>query len=91
MIQTEVRNLQLDESRLPHSTTSIKGYGNEITPRSRGTIQSIPSTSNYNTNLNQYVSLIDKIQQRIARNERWFSLEFFPPKTAQGAANLISK
>jgi len=36
-------------------------------------------------------SLIEKINKRIANNEFWFSLEFFPPRTANGAANLISK
>lgn len=36
-------------------------------------------------------NLIEKINRRIANNEFWFSLEFFPPRTANGAANLISK
>jgi hypothetical protein len=36
-------------------------------------------------------SLIDKINKNIANNQLWFSLEFFPPKTINGAANLISK
>ncbi len=36
-------------------------------------------------------SLIEKINKRIAQKEFWFSLEFFPPRTASGAANLISK
>lgn len=36
-------------------------------------------------------SLIDKINKKIANNEYWFSLEFFPPKTINGAANLIQK
>ena len=40
---------------------------------------------------NGYVSLIDKINHRIRNNQTWFSLEFFPPKTINGAANLISK
>lgn len=38
-----------------------------------------------------YESLIQKIQKRIANNQQWFSLEFFPPKTVNGAANLIAK
>jgi len=37
----------------------------------------------------KYVSLIEKIQKRIANNDRWYSLEFFPPRTANGAANLL--
>ena len=37
----------------------------------------------------KYVSLTDKINKRIANNDRWYSLEFFPPRTASGAANLI--
>lgn len=36
-------------------------------------------------------SLIEKIKKRISNREFWFSLEFFPPRTANGAANLISK
>lgn len=36
-------------------------------------------------------SLIQKIQKRIANKQHWFSLEFFPPKTVNGAANLIAK
>lgn len=36
-------------------------------------------------------TLIEKINRRIASKEFWFSLEFFPPRTANGAANLISK
>ena len=35
--------------------------------------------------------LIDRINKKIANKENWFSLEFFPPKTINGAANLISK
>ncbi|RNA39112.1 methylenetetrahydrofolate reductase isoform X2 [Brachionus plicatilis] len=36
-------------------------------------------------------SLIDKIKKKIENKETWFSLEFFPPKTVNGASNLISK
>ena len=39
----------------------------------------------------QTASLIDKIHERIRNNKLWFSLEFFPPKTVNGAANLIAK
>ncbi|XP_035696914.1 methylenetetrahydrofolate reductase-like isoform X1 [Branchiostoma floridae] len=38
-----------------------------------------------------YVKLADRIEAKIDRGERWFSLEFFPPRTPQGAANLISR
>ena len=37
----------------------------------------------------KYISLIENIQKRIENNERWYSLEFFPPRTPSGAANLI--
>ena len=37
----------------------------------------------------KYVSLTEKIQQRIANGERWYSLEFFPPRTSSGAVNLL--
>ena len=35
--------------------------------------------------------LLDKIQKRIEANTPFFSLEFFPPRTEQGAANLIGR
>jgi hypothetical protein len=38
-----------------------------------------------------YERLIDKINKRIEKHEKWYSLEFFPPKTQQGASNLIAK
>lgn len=38
-----------------------------------------------------YENLIEKINKRILKNEKWYSLEFFPPKTQQGASNLIAK
>jgi hypothetical protein len=55
------------------------------------------SDCSYNESINstnkqaKYVSLIDKINKRIESKKLWFSLEFFPPKTVNGAANLISK
>jgi hypothetical protein len=38
-----------------------------------------------------YRCLIDRINDRINANSKFFSLEFFPPKTAPGAANLIAR
>ncbi|KAM9855431.1 methylenetetrahydrofolate reductase (NADPH) [Aulostomus maculatus] len=35
--------------------------------------------------------LRDKMRKRIESGDRWFSLEFFPPRTASGAVNLISR
>lgn len=32
-----------------------------------------------------------KMRRRIESGDRWFSLEFFPPRTASGAVNLISR
>lgn len=37
------------------------------------------------------LTLIEKINQKIAANEKFFSLEFFPPRTPNGASNLIAK
>ena len=39
----------------------------------------------------QYVSLAEKINQKIRNEEKFFSLEFFPPRTPNGAVNLISR
>lgn len=35
--------------------------------------------------------LRDKMRRRIESGDHWFSLEFFPPRTASGAVNLISR
>lgn len=35
--------------------------------------------------------LREKMRRRIESGDRWFSLEFFPPRTASGAVNLISR
>uniref|UniRef100_W5L444 Methylenetetrahydrofolate reductase (NADPH) n=1 Tax=Astyanax mexicanus TaxID=7994 RepID=W5L444_ASTMX len=35
--------------------------------------------------------LRDKMRRRIESGDHWFSLEFFPPRTAGGAVNLISR
>lgn len=35
--------------------------------------------------------LIDKINKRIAGNEKFFSLQFFPPRTRNGTCNLFEK
>lgn len=37
----------------------------------------------------KYVSLTENIEKRMESNDRWYSLEFFPPRTPSGAANLI--
>ena len=39
----------------------------------------------------RYKRLIDRIQKRIDKGGRWFSLEFFPPRTANGAVNLLAR
>lgn len=39
----------------------------------------------------QYRPLIDRIQARADSGDTFFSLEFFPPRTANGAVNLMSK
>jgi methylenetetrahydrofolate reductase (NADPH) len=36
-------------------------------------------------------TLFEKIQGRISSGDHFFSLEFFPPRTAAGAANLINR
>ena len=43
---------------------------------------SVPSTP---------LSLIEKVNHRIASKDPFFSLEFFPPRTPNGAVNLVGK
>ncbi|XP_012887309.1 PREDICTED: methylenetetrahydrofolate reductase [Dipodomys ordii] len=39
----------------------------------------------------RYEKLRDKMKRRMDSGDKWFSLEFFPPRTAQGAVNLVSR
>ena len=50
-----------------------------------------PSTPECFFPAQKYTNLITRIQDKIANNEPYFSLEFFPPRTANGAVNLISR
>ena len=36
-------------------------------------------------------SLIEKIHSKIDNGEKFFSLEFFPPRTKEGAVNLLAR
>lgn len=36
-------------------------------------------------------SLTDKILSRIESGDKFFSLEFFPPRTKEGAVNLLAR
>ena len=36
-------------------------------------------------------SLAEKIESRIKSGEKFFSLEFFPPRTKEGAVNLLAR
>ena len=50
----------------------------------QNTVESLEGTE-------KYVSLSERINQKIRDNEKFFSLEFFPPRTPNGAVNLISR
>jgi hypothetical protein len=73
-------------------------YENEIDPPTTHNLNGFRRTESEGTNIVakgcclqpvKYVSLTEKIEKRMAANERWYSLEFFPPRTPSGAANLI--
>ena len=70
--------------------------GNKKVSPSQALLKKTGSFANFTSQLSNdghrsCESLIDKINRMIANNETWFSLEFFPPKTVNGASNLISK
>lgn len=49
------------------------------------------STNSNDDVLNKCQSLSDKIKERIQNKESFFSLEFFPPRTPNGAVNLVAR
>ena len=38
-----------------------------------------------------FITLTDRINQKIQDGEKFFSLEFFPPRTPNGAVNLVAR
>lgn len=35
--------------------------------------------------------IVDKLREKVEKGEKFFSFEFFPPKTAAGTQNLIAR
>jgi hypothetical protein len=100
MLKTQIRNIRDEEkpngylnkqdtlkASIEYLTNDYSSTNIQVSRLNSQTIS--PSTTP--TSPKPYMSLIDKINRNIANNEKWFSLEFFPPRTEQGAANLISK
>lgn len=46
---------------------------------------------NCQNNTDNHISLSDRINQKIHDGEKFFSLEFFPPRTPNGAVNLVAR
>lgn len=65
-------------SSRPSSTSSSLGSSRSTSPAS---LRSSSSPE----------SLINKIHRKIKNEETFFSLEFFPPRTAAGAVNLMTR
>ena len=67
-----------------HSDVSSSDMSGEDTPN----IERSNSPIDFD---NSGMSLIDKINSRIANREIFYSLEFFPPRTKEGAVNLLAR
>uniref|UniRef100_A0A8C0QFA2 Methylenetetrahydrofolate reductase n=1 Tax=Canis lupus familiaris TaxID=9615 RepID=A0A8C0QFA2_CANLF len=67
------------------------------TPRSEGSSSGSESSkdssrcSTPGLDPERHERLREKMRRRMESGDRWFSLEFFPPRTAEGAVNLISR
>ena len=73
-----------DQAAVAHpGQVNVNGAGDDACrPCHRPTSPVIPQ---------KYKKLIDRIHDKIELGEPFFSLEFFPPRTANGAVNLISR
>ena len=61
-----------------------------VLPR-RDSNESVESQSQQQLPSHKYRRLSDRIHDRIQAGAHWFSLEFFPPRTANGAVNLVAR
>ena len=77
--------MKMYEASPAYSPMDIKAsdFNCDLTPQSSRGGSPIPF--DYGT------TLIDKIQSRIESKDKFFSLEFFPPRTKSGAINLLSR
>ena len=74
--------------------TSSNGYGWLHSLDSSPTPTTTPSSSRAASPLmfNTYeATLAEKIRARVESKDKFFSLEFFPPRTKAGAVNLMSR
>uniref|UniRef100_A0A8C0RYX4 Methylenetetrahydrofolate reductase n=1 Tax=Canis lupus familiaris TaxID=9615 RepID=A0A8C0RYX4_CANLF len=85
-------------SRSPAMVKEPRGDGDGgPTPRSEGSSSGSESSkdssrcSTPGLDPERHERLREKMRRRMESGDRWFSLEFFPPRTAEGAVNLISR
>ncbi|XP_013384814.1 methylenetetrahydrofolate reductase-like [Lingula anatina] len=74
-----MKDLQHSPDRSPQNGTPATPSPNSSRPESPGLLPY------------KYISLMDRIKAKIADDEPFFSLEFFPPKTEEGAVNLVAR
>lgn len=67
----------------------VSGRGTNGTAGSGADI--VAHNGHANTGTVPFIPLKDKISKRIVSRDPWFSLEFFPPRTEKGAANLVGR
>ncbi|XP_034358929.1 methylenetetrahydrofolate reductase (NADPH) isoform X1 [Arvicanthis niloticus] len=82
-------------SRNPAMVNEARGSGSP-NPRSEGSSGSESSKdssrcSTPSLDPDRHERLREKMRRRMDSGDKWFSLEFFPPRTAEGAVNLISR
>ncbi|XP_073937441.1 methylenetetrahydrofolate reductase (NADPH) isoform X3 [Castor canadensis] len=83
-------------NRNPAMVNEARGSGGPH-PRSEGSSSGSESSkdssrcSTPGLDPERHEKLRDKMKRRMESGDKWFSLEFFPPRTAHGAVNLISR
>lgn len=86
-------NGNLRKINTPPAISYCGGYSNEGERHANGTPEDLPKP-NYRQDRavsGSYIPLHERIRQRIADGTPFFSLEFFPPKTANGVANFFTR
>lgn len=83
-------------SRNPAMSNEARRSGSP-SPRSEGSSSGSESSkdssrcSTPSLDPDRHERLREKMRRRMDSGDKWFSLEFFPPRTAEGAVNLISR
>lgn len=82
-------NIQQQETTTNSGSSDVDTSNPNSPPGSPKLLHASRSLANFNKR--EYRPLIERMTKQIESNEPFYSLEFFPPRTPNGVANLLAR